>query len=98
MGVEPHYTVAVAVRVNRGGTARQMPPHIPAALDWATSRRVARVQPHLVKKENGSILTLPGDPLYPGPADVEPLRETRFVLEDGRWRPVPASSKGVPRA
>jgi len=67
-------------------------------LAWARARPIARVQPHLVRDEQQTILALPGDPLHPdrGSPTVrgwEIPEDTRFVLEEGRgWKPVRVSS------
>jgi 8-oxo-dGTP pyrophosphatase MutT (NUDIX family) len=44
---------------------------------WARQRRIAPLQPGVVTGDNGPMLTVPGDP------------ETRFILVEGQWRPVP---------
>ena len=49
---------------------------------------IPRVQPQFFKDEHQSVLTLPGDPTYPTIDGWEVPEETRFVLQDGRWRPV----------
>ena len=54
---------------------------------WARAQPVARVQPCVFVNDDGTrIVALPGDPLC---AAVEGFHaeETRFVLEQGRWRP-----------
>jgi 8-oxo-dGTP pyrophosphatase MutT (NUDIX family) len=55
---------------------------------WARSRRVVRVQPGFIKDAQHTMLTLPGDPTYPAIEGFETPEETRFILADGRWRPV----------
>ena len=57
-------------------------------LAWARSRRVVRVQPGFIRDEQHTMLTLPGDPTYPPIEGFETPEETRFILADGRWRPV----------
>ncbi len=53
---------------------------------WAHQRRIVRVQPGLISKETQTMLTLPGDPLFPAIEGFEPVEETRFILDGGRWR------------
>ncbi len=56
---------------------------------WARQRKVARVMPGFIKTDTVTMLTLPGDPLFPAIPDWEVPEETRFVLEDGaRWQPL----------
>ena len=56
---------------------------------WASQRRVVRVMPGFVKTETLTMLTLPGDPLFPTLPGWEVPEETRFVLEEGaRWQPL----------
>jgi 8-oxo-dGTP pyrophosphatase MutT (NUDIX family) len=56
---------------------------------WARSVATApAVEPHLVKEAEQTVLTLPGDPSYPTIDGWEVPEDTRFVLRDGRWRPV----------
>lgn len=56
---------------------------------WARQRKVVRVMPGFVKTDTVTMLTLPGDPLFPAIADWEVPEETRFVLEEGaRWQPL----------
>jgi 8-oxo-dGTP pyrophosphatase MutT (NUDIX family) len=58
-------------------------------LAWARSvATIPRVQPQFFKDTHQSVLTLPGDPTYPTIDGWEVPEETRFVLQDGRWRPV----------
>lgn len=56
---------------------------------WARHRKVVRVMPGFVKTAERTMLTLPGDPLFPAIPDWEVPEETRFVLEEGaRWQPL----------
>lgn len=56
---------------------------------WAQSVAIIpRVQPQFLKDDHQSMLTLPGDPTYPTIDGWEVPEDTRFVLKDGRWRPV----------
>ena len=55
------------------------------ALAWAATTGIAAIQPRLFEQEDGKLLALPGDELYPAIPGVEPLRETRFRFADGRW-------------
>lgn len=58
------------------------------AWQWARSQRVALVQPRVAEDDNGTrIIMLPGDPGCPA-VEGFAAAETRFVLENGRWRPV----------
>ncbi len=64
---------------------------IEETFSWASANVIVRVQPGLHKRPNETMLTLPGDPLYPTIPDWEVPEETRFVLEEGRgWKPVRA--------
>jgi 8-oxo-dGTP pyrophosphatase MutT (NUDIX family) len=56
--------------------------------EWARRRPVVRVQPWFVTSEDVTMLTLPGDPLFPPIDGFETPAETRFVLDNGRWRAV----------
>jgi 8-oxo-dGTP pyrophosphatase MutT (NUDIX family) len=58
-----------------------------AVIASARARRIVTVQPGFVSDDRGTILTLPGDPLFPAPEGYEVPSETRFILVDGRWRP-----------
>lgn len=61
---------------------------VDAAWTWATSRTVPRIEPGFLVRDDGTrLVLLPGDPLMPAVPGFEP-QETRFVLADGRWRPV----------
>lgn len=55
---------------------------------WAKSVAIPRVQPHLLKDQEQTLLTLPGDPTYPTIEGWDVPEDTRFRLEGGRWRPV----------
>jgi 8-oxo-dGTP pyrophosphatase MutT (NUDIX family) len=55
---------------------------------WATSVAIPRVQPQLLTDREQTLLTLPGDPTYPTIEGWDVPEDTRFRLEDGRWRPV----------
>jgi 8-oxo-dGTP pyrophosphatase MutT (NUDIX family) len=60
------------------------------AMAWARSCPVPRVQPGFMFQGATRIVTLPGDPHSPAVPGFH-ARETRFALEDGRWRPISAS-------
>ena len=56
---------------------------------WARHRTVVRVMPGFIKTDTLTMLTLPGDPLFPAIPGWEVPEETRFVLEEGaRWQPL----------
>ena len=56
---------------------------------WARTRKIVRVMPGFIEDGTTTMLTLPGDPLFPTIPDWEVPEETRFVLEDGaRWQPL----------
>lgn len=56
---------------------------------WARNRKIVRVMPGFIKDDTTTMLTLPGDPLFPTIPDWEVPEETRFVLEKGaRWQPL----------
>ena len=56
--------------------------------EWATSVAIPRVQPLLIEEADQKMLTLPGDPTYPTIDGWDIPEDTRFLLQDGRWRPV----------
>ena len=59
------------------------------AFAWARTKPIVRVMPGFHKSEATTMLTLPGDPLFPTIDGWEVPVETRFILEDGaRWRAV----------
>lgn len=63
-------------------------PSLDAALEWARTHTIVRVQPGFVRTGDESVLTLPGDPSFPTIAGWEVPDETRFVLREGRgWLP-----------
>jgi 8-oxo-dGTP pyrophosphatase MutT (NUDIX family) len=56
---------------------------------WARVQSAPPIQPRVVGREDGArIILLPGDPSYAA-VDGFVATETRFLLEDGRWLPVP---------
>ena len=57
---------------------------------WARARTVVPVQPGFIRNEQVTMLTLPGDPTYPSMEGFDTPEETRFILANGRWRPVAA--------
>ena len=57
------------------------------AMAWARSCPVPRIQPKSMFQGSTRIVTLPGDPSYPA-VDGFSARETRFAIENGRWRPL----------
>lgn len=59
-------------------------------LAWAQATRIVMIQPGFVRAEHKTMLTLPGDPTYPAIDGWEVPEDTRFLLQDGRWRPVRA--------
>jgi 8-oxo-dGTP pyrophosphatase MutT (NUDIX family) len=63
---------------------------VDAVMRWARDRTVVRIEPGFVGHGEGALLTLPGDPLYPPVPGFDTPAETRFVLENGRWRPTTA--------
>lgn len=71
-------------------TLRQLAPCRSAdeAFAWARRRTIVRVQPGFIKSDEVTMLTLPGDPLFPTLPGWDVPDETRFVLEEGnRWLP-----------
>ena len=54
---------------------------------WARTKAVPCVMPGFHKDETQTFLTLPGDPLHPTIPGWEVPIETRFVLEEGTWKP-----------
>jgi 8-oxo-dGTP pyrophosphatase MutT (NUDIX family) len=56
--------------------------------EWASAVAIPRVQPHLIKDDVRTMLTLPGDPTYPPIDGWDVPEDTRFMLQDGRWQPV----------
>ncbi len=58
------------------------------ALAWARTVRIVSIMPGFATGEHGSMLTLPGDPLYPTIDGWTVPEETRFILtEDKGWLP-----------
>jgi 8-oxo-dGTP pyrophosphatase MutT (NUDIX family) len=61
---------------------------VDAAGMWARSQSAPRVQPRVEERGDGTrVIMLPGDPLCPA-VEGFMAQETRFLLENGRWRPV----------
>jgi hypothetical protein len=55
---------------------------------WAKAQGVPRVEPCFQERADGRrLVMLPGDSECPAVAGFE-AEETRFVLENGRWRPI----------
>ena len=72
-------------------TIRQLEklPSIDEVFTWACQRTLVRVMPGFIKTDAVTMLTLPGDPLFPTIPGWEVPEETRFVLEEGaRWQPL----------
>ena len=72
-------------------TLRQLERHptLAAALVWARTTPLVRIQPNFLKDGSTSMLTMPGDPSFPPIEGWVTPEETRFVLEEGRgWLPV----------
>jgi 8-oxo-dGTP pyrophosphatase MutT (NUDIX family) len=63
---------------------------VAALLDWAATVPIVRVQPLLFRETDRMMLTLPGDLTFPTFDGWEVPEDTRFVLQDGQWRPTPA--------
>jgi hypothetical protein len=62
---------------------------VEGALAWASAQPLVAVQPRLTDEGAVRRLTLPGDPAHPAIPGFAVPAETRFVLDDRRWRPVP---------
>jgi len=89
-----------AIEQSRGGTISLPPPtwttlsmlsrfgSIDEVFAWARRKPIPRVQPRFEKRGERTLLFYPGDPMYP-PVEGFDATETRFVLEDRRWRPIP---------
>lgn len=73
-------------------TLKQMQRHdsLESLFAWARRLAIPRVQPQFIENDDGAMLTLPGDPTYPTIEGWEVPEDTRFLLKDGRWRPVRA--------
>jgi 8-oxo-dGTP pyrophosphatase MutT (NUDIX family) len=56
-------------------------------MSWARQKVIPRVQPRFEKRGDQTLLFYPGDPTYP-PVEGFDAPETRFVLENRRWRPI----------
>ena len=64
---------------------------IEAVFEWARQKPIPRVQPRFEKRGDQTLLFYPGDPMYP-PVEGFDAADTRFVLENRRWRPVSPDS------
>jgi 8-oxo-dGTP pyrophosphatase MutT (NUDIX family) len=61
------------------------------AWEWAQAQNVPRVQPCFRERADGTrVVMLPGDPECP-PVEGFAAEETRFLLANGRWRPIDPS-------
>jgi 8-oxo-dGTP pyrophosphatase MutT (NUDIX family) len=60
---------------------------VEAAVAWARTCPVPRIQPKSIFQGSTRIVTLPGDPTHSAIEGFSP-RETRFAIENGRWRPL----------
>ncbi len=61
---------------------------VEAVRAWAREQPLVPVRPRMSDEEGVRRLTLPGDPEHSAIAGFETPAETRFVLDDRRWRPV----------
>ena len=61
-----------------------------ATLLTAARVLIPAVQPRFFKDATRTLLTLPGDPTYPSIDGWDIPEDTRFELQDGKWRPVQA--------
>ncbi|MDE3156363.1 MAG: NUDIX domain-containing protein [Acidobacteriota bacterium] len=61
---------------------------IAAILDWLPRQPIVRMQPMPYDIDGRKMLLLPGDPLNPEPYPGDSPPETRFVLDEGRWRAI----------
>ena len=65
------------------------------AWQWARTQRLPRIQPRVIEHPDGTReILLPGDRDYPAVSGFHP-RETRFLLKDGRWKPVKMGSEVI---
>jgi 8-oxo-dGTP pyrophosphatase MutT (NUDIX family) len=56
---------------------------------WARGKAIPRIQPRFEKRGDQTLLFYPGDPMYPAVEGFD-APDTRFVLENRRWRPIAA--------
>jgi 8-oxo-dGTP pyrophosphatase MutT (NUDIX family) len=78
-------------------TFRQLQPFssVDAVFEWARWRPIVRVKPGFIKNDRVTMLTLPGDPLFPTVPGWDVPKETRFVLtDDNRWQAQTAYPNG----
>lgn len=71
-------------------TLKRMQRHanVDELFEWARSVAIPRVQPQCYEEQDQKMLTLPGDPTYPTIDGWDVPEDTRFLLQDGQWRPV----------
>lgn len=60
--------------------------HVQAALQWAQTKPIPRVQPTFVQRGEARVVVLPGDETMPA-IEGFAAKETRFLMSDGRWTP-----------
>ena len=96
-------TPAAAIERSRAGLISLPPPTwttlrmigkfdaVDEVLSWARRKPIPRVQPRFERRGDRTLLFYPGDPMYPSVEGFE-AAETRFVLENRRWRPVSPDS------
>jgi 8-oxo-dGTP pyrophosphatase MutT (NUDIX family) len=96
-------TPAAAIERSRAGLISLPPPTwttlrmigkfdaVDEVLSWARRKPIPRVQPRFERRGDRTLLFYPGDPMYPAVEGFE-AAETRFVLENRRWRPVSPDS------
>jgi 8-oxo-dGTP pyrophosphatase MutT (NUDIX family) len=92
-------TPAAAIERSRAGLISLPPPtwttlrmigkfdSVDEVLSWARRKPIPRVQPRFERRGDRTLLFYPGDPMYP-PVEGFEAAETRFVLENRRWRPI----------
>ena len=90
---------AAAIEQSRSGSISLPPPtwttlsmlskfdSIDEVLSWARRKAIPRVQPRFERRGDQTLLFYPGDPMYP-PVEGFEAPDTRFVLENRRWRPI----------
>lgn len=61
---------------------------VDAAMEWARAQQLVPIRPRITDRSGEMLLTLPGDPAHAAIPGFAIPAETRFVLDDRRWRPV----------